>query len=60
MTITSINSVTTELVTMLTVRVLLDGKEILPDIFRKEDITKGVLISETHIEVFMILMKLHF
>ena len=39
-----------ELVTMLTVCVLIDGKEILPDVFRDEDIMKGALISGTHIK----------
>ena len=44
------NSVSAELVTMLAVHILIEGKEILPDIFRNEDIAKGVLISGTHIE----------
>ena len=29
---------------------LIDGREILPDIFHNEDIAKGVLISGTHVE----------
>ena len=44
------NSVSTELVTMLTVHILIDGREILPDIFYNEDITKGFLVSGTHVE----------
>ena len=50
MSITNINSITAELVTTLTVCILIDRKEILMDIFRNEDIAKGVLISGTHIE----------
>ena len=45
-----INSVSTEPITTLTVHVLIDEREILPDIFQNEDITKGVLVSETHVE----------
>ena len=44
------NSVSADPVTMLTVRILIDGKDILPDVFRNEDITKGVLVSGTHVE----------
>ena len=44
------NSESAEPVTMLTVCILIDGREILPDIFCNEDITKGVLINGTHIE----------
>ena len=44
------NSVTAEPVTMLTVHILIKGEDILPDIFRNEDITKGVLIGGTHVE----------
>ena len=44
------NPMTTELVTMLTVCVLIQGRDILPDVFRNEDITKGVLIGMTHME----------
>ena len=62
MSITNINSVTTELVTILTVCVVIDGKDILLDNFRNEDIAKGVLISGLmlNLEVFMLLMRLHF
>ena len=35
---------------MLTVCILIMRKDILPDIFRNEDITKGVLVSGTHVE----------
>ena len=45
-----INSVSTEPVAMLTVCILIDGREILPDNFCNEDIVKGVLVSGTHIE----------
>ena len=44
------NSVTAELVTMLTVHILIEGRDILLDIFRNEDIAKGVLIGITHVE----------
>ena len=39
-----------ELVTMLTVCILIDGKDILPDDFRNKDIAKGVLVSGTHVK----------
>ena len=41
---------TTELVTMLTVCILIKGRDILLDIFRNEDIMKGVLIGVPHVE----------
>ena len=44
------NSVPTESVTMLTVCILIDRKEILPDVVRNEDIVKGVLIGGMHVE----------
>ena len=44
------NSVTAEPVTTLTIHVLLEGRDILPEIFRNDDIVKGVLIGMTHIE----------
>ena len=44
------NSVTTEPVTMPTVHVLIRGRDILLNIFRNEDITKGVLIGMTHVK----------
>ena len=44
------NSITAELVTTLTVCIFIEGRDILPDIFRNEDITKGVLIGMTHVE----------
>ena len=44
------NSVTVEWVTTLTVCILIDGRDVLPDIFRNEDFTKGVLIGTTHME----------
>ena len=40
-----------ELVTTLTVCILIDGKEILSDVFRNEDIAKGVQIGGTHVEL---------
>ena len=53
------NSVTAELVTMLTVCILIKGRDILPNVFRNEDITKGVLVSVTHVEPRGV-MKPHF
>ena len=44
------NYVSPEPITMLTVCILIDGREILPDIFCNKDITKGILVSGTHIE----------
>ena len=44
------NFVTAELVTTPTICILIKGRDILPDIFRNEDFTKGVLIGMVHIE----------
>ena len=44
------NSIFADLVTMLTVHILIDGKEILLHVLRNEDVTKGVLMSWTHVE----------
>ena len=44
------NLVTIELVTTLTVCVLVKGRDIPLDVFRNEDMTKGALIGVTHIE----------
>ena len=44
------NSVSGELVTVLTVCILIDGKDILLDVFRNEEIAKGVLISGTQVK----------
>ena len=44
------NSMSTESVTMLTVHILIDGKDILPDVFRNEEIAKGVLVGGTQVE----------
>ena len=44
------NSVSSEPITMLTVCILIDGREILPDVFQKEDVAKGVLIGGTHVK----------
>ena len=44
------NSIAAEPVTMLIVCILIDGKDILPDIFRNEDIAKGVFVNRTQIE----------
>ena len=43
-------SVSTEPLTTLTVCILIGGKDILLDVFRKEEIMKGVLVSGTHFE----------
>ena len=40
----------TEWVATLTVCVLIDGKDILLDVFRNEDIAKVVLVSGTHVK----------
>ena len=39
-----------ELVPTLTVHNLIDGKDILPDIFRNKDIVKGILVSGIHVK----------
>ena len=44
------NSITVELVTRLTEHILIEGRDIILDVFRNEDITKGVLIDVTHKE----------
>ena len=44
------NSMFDDPVTMLTVHILIDGKEILPHVLRNENVTKGVLMSWTHVE----------
>ena len=43
-------SVSAELETTLTVCVLIDGREILLDVFQNEDVPKGVLLGGTHVE----------
>ena len=43
-------SMSAELVTMLTVHILIDGKDTFPDGFRNEEIAKGVLVSGTQVE----------
>ena len=44
------NSIAAEPVTTLTVCISIDGKDILPDVFRNEDIAKEVLVSGTHVK----------
>ena len=39
-----------EPVTILTVRVLVDGKEVLPHALQNEDVAQGILMSWTHVE----------
>ena len=39
-----------ESVTTLTVCILVEGRDILLDVFRNEDIVKGVLIGLTYVE----------
>ena len=46
----NINTVLTELSTMLMVCMLIDGKEILPFALWNEDVAKGVLMSWTNVE----------
>ena len=43
-------SLSAESVTTLTVCILIDGKDILPDDFRNEEIAKGVLVSGTQVK----------
>ena len=50
MTNVNMNAVSTELVNMLTVHILIDRKEILQHVLQNEDVTKGVLMSWTHVE----------
>ena len=50
MNMSEMYSVSTKPVTTLTVDILIDGREILSDIFCNEDIVKGVLVSGTHVE----------
>ena len=49
-TTVNMNVVLTESNATLTVCMLIDGKEILPLVLQKEDVTKGVLMSWTHVE----------
>ena len=44
------NSVTAEPVTTLTICILIEGRDILLEIFRNDDIVEGVLIGVTHVE----------
>ena len=44
------NSITAELVTMFTINILIEGRDILPEIFRNDDIVKVVLIGVIHVE----------
>ena len=44
------NFVSVELVTMLTMYILSDRKEILPAVFQNEDVTKEVLMIWMHVE----------
>ena len=46
----NMNAVLTELNTLLMVCMLIDGKEILLLTLQNEDVTKGVLMSWTHVE----------
>ena len=46
----NMNTVPTELSTMLTVCMLIDGKEILLLVHWNEDVVKGFLMSWTHVE----------
>ena len=44
------NSMSTELVTTLAAYILVDGKDILPDVFRNKEIAKGVLVCGTQVK----------
>ena len=50
MTNMNTNAVSTEPVTILTVHILIDGKEILPHALQNEDVAKGVLMNWTHVK----------
>ena len=47
---TNSTMIAVEPVTTLTECILIDGKDILLDIFRNEDIAKGVLVRGIHVE----------
>ena len=46
----NMNVVPTELSTMLMVHILIDGKEVLPQVFQNKEVIKGILIGWTHIK----------
>ena len=50
MTNVNTNAVVTESVTMVMVCILIDGKEILPQVLQNEEVMKGVLMGWTHVE----------
>ena len=50
MTNVNTNAVATELVTMLMVHILIDGKEILLQALQNEEVAKGVLMGWMHVE----------
>ena len=54
MTNLNMNVVATELVTMLTVPILIDGKEILLQVLWNEEVAKGVLIGWMHVELWSV------
>ena len=60
MTNMNINAMSTEPITVLMVCSLIDGKEILPHVLQNEDVVKVVLMSWTHVKVYMLSMRLHF
>ena len=50
MSMTIMISMSTKLVSTLIIHILIDWKEIPPDVFRNEDIAKGVSIGGTIVE----------
>ena len=50
MTNMNMNVMVTESVTMLMVHVLIDGKEILPQVLQDKEVAKGVLMGWTYVE----------
>ena len=46
----NMNAVSSELVIMLNIHMIIDGKEFLPHALRNEDVMKEVLMSWTHVE----------
>ena len=54
MTNVSMNAVVTESVTMLTLCILIDRKEILLQVFQNKEVAKGVLMGRTHVEPWIV------
>ena len=50
MTNVNMNTVVTESVTVLMVCISIDGKEVLPQAFQNEEVTKGILMGWMHVK----------